>query len=98
MKSVKPFEKRLIGILKKQLEYQELSPQIPKATFQNGSTLPYLGKNYPLKILHREATNSIGFGNGQFTVNVWPSKNVTIKYIKKLYEHWLIKTARPVLI
>ena len=62
------------------------------------STLPYLGKNYPLKIFTREATrNSISFVDGQFIVNIWPSKNVTAQYVEKLYEHWLMKIAHPVL-
>ena len=68
-----------------------------KATFKDGSTLPYLGKNYPLKISTRGTRNSIGFVDGQFIVNIWPSKNATAQFVEKLYEHWLIKLARPVL-
>ena len=69
-----------------------------KTTFKDESTLPYLGKNYPLKIFNREATrNSIRFLDGQFIVNIRPSKNVTAQYVEKLYEHWLMKIARPVL-
>jgi predicted metal-dependent hydrolase len=83
--------------LKKQKEYREMTPEILKPTFKDGSTLPYLGKNYPLRIFTREATNSIGFADGQFIVNIWPSKNVTAQYVEKLYEHWLMKVARPVL-
>ena len=74
-----------------------MSPEVLKPTFKDGSTLLYLGKNYPLKIFTREARNSIGFMDGQFKVKVWPSKNVTAQYIEKLYEHWLMKIARPVL-
>jgi predicted metal-dependent hydrolase len=84
-------------ILKKQKEYREMSPEVLKPTFEDGSTLPYLGKNYPLKIFTREAKNSISFADGQFIVNIWPSKNVTAQYVEKLYEHWLMKLARPVL-
>ena len=75
-----------------------MNPEISKPTFEDGSTLPYLGKNYPLKIFNREATrNSICFADGQFIVNIWPSKNVTPEYIERLYEHWLIKIARLIL-
>jgi len=35
--------------------------------------------------------------DGQFIVNIRPSKNVTAQYVEKLYEHWLMKIARPVL-
>jgi predicted metal-dependent hydrolase len=74
-----------------------MSPEILKPTFKDGSTLPYLGKNYPLKIFTRETRNSIGFMDGQFIVNIWSSKNVTAQYVEKLYEHWLMKIVRPVL-
>ena len=84
-------------ILKKQKEYREMNPEIMKPTFGENSTLPYLGKNYPLKIFTKEARNSISFADGQFIVNIWPSKNVTAQYVEKLYEHWLMKIARPVL-
>ena len=83
-------------ILKKQKEYREMSPEVLKPTFKDGSTLPYLGKNYPLKIFNKEARNSISFVDGQFIVNIWPSKNVTAQYVEKLYEHWLMKIAHPV--
>ena len=84
-------------ILKKQKEYREMNPEITKPTFGENSTLPYLGKNYPLRIFNREARNSISFVDGQFIVNIWPIKNVTAQYVEKLYEHWLMKIARPVL-
>ena len=83
-------------ILKKQKEYSELNPEILKPTFEVGSTLPYLGKNYPLKIFNREGRNSISFVDVQFIVNIWPSKNVTAQYVEKLYEHWLMKIAHPI--
>ena len=83
-------------ILKKQKEYRDMSPEVLKPTFKDGSTLPYLGKNYPLKIFNKEARNSISFVDGQFIVNIWPSKNVTAQYVEKLYEHWLMKIAHPV--
>ena len=83
-------------ILKKQKEYEEMNPEIMKPIFEENSTLPYLGRNYPLKIVTREARNSISFVDGQFIVNIWPSKNVTPQYVEKLYEHWLMKVARPI--
>ena len=83
-------------ILKKQDEYRKMNSEITKPTFGENSTLPYLGKNYPLRIFNREARNSISFLDGQFIVNVWPSKNVTAQYVEKLYEHWLMKIAHPI--
>ena len=83
-------------ILKKQKEYREMNTEITKSIFGENSTLPYLGKNYPLRIFTREARNSISFVDGQFIVNIWPSKNVNAQYVKKLYEHWLMKLAHPI--
>ena len=73
-----------------------MNSEITKLTFGENSTLPYLGKNYPLRIFNREARNSISFADGQFIVNIWPSKNVTAQYVEKLYEHWLMKIAHPI--
>ena len=83
-------------ILKKQDEYRKMNSEITKPTFGENSTLPYLGKNYPLRIFNRKARNSISFADGQFIVNIWPSKNVTAQYVEKLYEHWLMKIAHPI--
>ena len=41
-------------ILKKQKEYREMSPGVLKPRFEDRSTLPYLGKIYPLKILTKK--------------------------------------------
>jgi predicted metal-dependent hydrolase len=38
-------------ILRKKLEFKKVIPEIAKVTFEEDSTLPYLGKNYPLKII-----------------------------------------------
>jgi predicted metal-dependent hydrolase len=83
-------------ILRKQKEYRG-SPDIIKPVFGENSTLPYLGKNYPLKILTEDTRNSISFADGHFIINIWPSKNVTAQYVERLYEHWLMKIARLVL-
>jgi predicted metal-dependent hydrolase len=84
-------------IYKKQREYRDTNPQITKPTFRENSTLPYLGKNYPLKILSQEK-NGIGFIDGQFIITLFPSKseNLTARSIERLYEHWLMKAARPI--
>jgi predicted metal-dependent hydrolase len=86
-------------ILKKQKEYREIIPQITKPTFEEGSTLPYLGRNYPLRILkERQAENSIELVDGEFTIGIKPSKQspANTTKIKKLYEDWLIKNAQLV--
>lgn len=87
--------KKADWILKKQLEYRVNNSQIVKPTFQHGSTLPYLGKNYPLHIMsNQEIDEKIMFENGQFLVysNGFKSSK---KKIKSLYEKWLVKATIP---
>jgi predicted metal-dependent hydrolase len=96
----KLIQRKASWILKKQKEYRERAPEIMKPTFNENSTLPYLGKNYPLKILENQAKNSIRFENGQFIVTLLPSKSknsstATDTIIDKIYENWLMKMARP---
>jgi predicted metal-dependent hydrolase len=53
-------------ILKKQKEYKEAIPTILKPTFEDGSTLPYFGRNYPLRILkENQPKHSIEFIDGE---------------------------------
>ena len=48
-------QKNAKWILKKQLEYKRIpTPQIMKPRFEEGSTLPYLGRNYPMRILSHQ--------------------------------------------
>jgi predicted metal-dependent hydrolase len=75
-------------ILKKQKEYRETIPQLIKPTFKENSTLPYMGRNYPLRILRKQSENSIEFTNGVFFVQL-KSSTVTRPTIKKLYKNWL---------
>jgi predicted metal-dependent hydrolase len=86
-------------IFRKQREYREMNPQIARPTFDENSTLPYLGKNYPLKTLTQEK-NSISFIDGQFLVTLFPSRsrNSVGSYIEGLYEQWLKKIAKPIFI
>jgi predicted metal-dependent hydrolase len=57
-------------ILKKQKEYQETIPEIIVPTFEENSTVPYLGKNYRLKINKKQPINTIGFMDGEFVADI----------------------------
>jgi predicted metal-dependent hydrolase len=56
----------------KQLEYKSASPEIVKPVSEEGSTLPYLGVNYPFRIVNsREESNrneNIKLVNGEFLI------------------------------
>jgi predicted metal-dependent hydrolase len=82
-------------ILKKQKEYKESVPQIIKPTYEDGSTLPYLGKNYPLRIIKNQPEYNIKFGDGEFTIEI-KSANDSPTKIKKIYEGWLLEKAKSV--
>jgi predicted metal-dependent hydrolase len=87
-------KKKANWIIKKQLEYKRLNPQIIKATFQHGSTLSYLGKNYPLKIINNHVgSGQIELAKGEFLIFMNGSNN-SMKSIKMLYEKWLTETAQ----
>ena len=80
-------------ILKKQKEYKELVPQIIKPTYKEGSTLPYLGRNYPLRILKNQSEYNIKLCDGEFVIEIKSSKASPAK-IKKIYEEWLVDEAK----
>ena len=91
-------QKNAKWVLKKQLEYRKIStPQIMKATFEEGSTLPYLGRNYPLRIMRHQQKkeNKIQLVNEEFLVSVDNSKP-SGRRIKALYEGWLMQKAHTI--
>jgi predicted metal-dependent hydrolase len=86
-------QKKANWILRKQLEYQRINPEILRMTFKDGSTLPYLGKNYPIRIGSKdEVAEKIDLVKGEFLVFLNGSK-YSKKKIKLLYEKWLVKAA-----
>ena len=79
-------------IARKQSEYRKREYHITKPTFEVDSTLPYLGKNIPVKISANLATsNSIELIDGEFQVSI--NGKVSPARIRKLYEDWLFRTA-----
>ena len=74
-------------ILKKQKEYKETIPQIIKPTYEEDSTLPYLGKNYPLRIIKNRSEYNIKFCDGEFIIEIKSAKASPAK-IRKIYEDW----------
>lgn len=72
-------------ISKKQKEYRESKPQITQPSFKEDTTLPYLGRNYPLIIEKNSAKNAIKLVDEKFVVNL-KSEKPSSKIIKRLYE------------
>jgi predicted metal-dependent hydrolase len=82
-------------ISQKQREYRESKPQITKPLFKENSTLPYHGRNYPLKINKNRKRNAIELIDEKFVVGL-KSAEPSSKIIKRLYENWLKEKAKPV--
>jgi predicted metal-dependent hydrolase len=82
-------------IFQKQLRLREYKNT--RLTYSDGSTLPYLGKQYLLRVFDDHDNNgheSFSFKNGKFIVK---SKLMEPHMIKSLYEKWLEKRAATVL-
>jgi predicted metal-dependent hydrolase len=83
-------------ILRKQKQYEETIPEIMIPTFVDNSTLPYLGRNYSLKIKKNQSTNTMRFVDGKFVVYIIATDlNKEIRsQIRGLYEDWLKRSAQ----
>jgi predicted metal-dependent hydrolase len=80
----------------KQSEYKLASPGIAKPVFEEGSTLPYLGGNYPFRIVkgHEKSNTSekVKLVNGGFLI--FSGSRLSSKNVKSLYDEWLLEKAR----
>jgi predicted metal-dependent hydrolase len=83
-------------IIRKQMEYRQRKPEILKPNFSHGSTVPYLGKNYKVKIMNNgNEEDKIELKKDQFIVTLTLKKNRPDddNRIKSLYEDWLYHEA-----
>ena len=69
-------------IIKKKQDYYDAKKQIKKPTFQVGSTLPYLGKNYRIERDSNNSNEHLELRKGQFLVS---GSNVS-----DMYARWLM--------
>lgn len=86
-------------ILRKQNEYRNSVQEIIKPTFNENSTLPYLGKNYPLWLNKNKSRIMMRFVKGKFVVDITSSDvdEDTKSEIGELYEGWLEGIAYEIL-
>ena len=86
-------------ILQKQWEFKKSTTQLIKPTFKENSTLPYLGKNYPLVIIKKKKPSEneeLQFISGEFVATIKSSKN-SKKVLNNLYKSWLLDNAQIIL-
>jgi predicted metal-dependent hydrolase len=79
--------------------HKDITPQIRRPEYHDGSTLPYLGENYQLRIINnhkgKEEAERVELLDGEFLVFLTNSTNLhSKKQVKKLYEEWLMHKAQ----
>jgi len=97
----KLMDSKIRWIIRKQNEYREQIREIIKPNFLQGSTLPYLGKNYEIRIINERnsANDKIELGNDEFVIALSFKKNsldCDDSRIKLLYEDWLYHQAKSI--
>ena len=72
-------------------------PAIIRPVFQEGSTLPYLGFNYPFRIVNGQneinSNEKVKLVNGEFRI-FSRSSRPSRKHMRCLYEEWLLEKAK----
>jgi predicted metal-dependent hydrolase len=85
-------KKKADWIANKQKEYRHQNSEISKPSFDNGSTLPYFGKNYKLQILTGSKTMKFRLIGKEFIVTLM-TDTAGKRQVQKLYEGWLMEKA-----
>ena len=100
-KSIKEIERILSDKIKwisqKQKEIQVEKYEILKPSFEDHSTLPFLGKDYTLKIIYntQESEEKIEFYSNTFFAYLNKKENKLVEKIRTLYIAWLVSEANP---
>jgi len=82
--------KKAKWILQKIKEQDNPDAVIKVPNYQNNSTLPYLGKNYRLRIIGYDS-NLLSFSNNEFIIYT------NRRNVKRIYEQWLFGMAYPII-
>jgi predicted metal-dependent hydrolase len=82
--------KKAKWIFQKIKEQDNPDAVVKVSIYQNNSTLPYLGKNYRLKIIDLNL-NLLSFSNDEFIIYT------NRRNVKRIYEQWLSDMAYPII-
>jgi predicted metal-dependent hydrolase len=77
----------------KQSEYKLAKPEIARPIFQEGSTLPYLGKNFPFRIVRVDNNNEKAELHNNVFLIFLKSSGYSKEHVRNLYESWLLGQA-----
>jgi predicted metal-dependent hydrolase len=100
----KILDDKISWIIKKQKEYEYTPQEIFRPTFLPNSTIPYLGKNYKLKIVYdNKRKNSIEISDDSLLVildnfEINTDSELLKDTIRYLYNKWLNQKAKEVFI
>jgi len=74
----------------------QLRQEKPGPTYQNNTTVPYLGKNYKLVIKLAQKSDGVSKKNSRFVISL-RSKRPSKKKTKLLYESWILENSQSIL-
>jgi predicted metal-dependent hydrolase len=101
-KSIREIEQilndKIKWISQKQKELQNEKPEIVKPSFDNNSTLPYIGKNCNVKVILNieRSKEKIKFSDGVFIVYFEKENEIRSDRIRCLYNDWLVSQANQI--
>ena len=87
-------------IIRKQKEFieQKEKHEINKPSFTQDSTIPYLGKNYPIKIIDSPMKEKLVLKDSQFVFLLQDAMNCDFKEkVKSLYDNWIRTKAEKII-
>ena len=79
-----------------QQRQSQLRQEKPGPTYQNNTTVPYLGKNYKLVIKLAQKSDGVSKKNSRFVISL-RSKRPSKKKTKLLYESWILENSQSIL-
>lgn len=86
--------KKVDWIVNKQEEYRQITREVAKPTFEDGSRLPYRGKLIPLRVFKGQKTDAIRLVGGGFLVTLKSARRIEKDCIRRLYDNFLQEHAK----
>lgn len=84
-------------IISKQQEYLQITKEVAKPTFEDGSRLPYLGRMIPLRVFMGKKTDAIRLFRGELIVTLRAARQIDKEIIRRLYDRLLQEQAEKYL-
>jgi hypothetical protein len=89
-------QEKIKWISRNQKEFRDVREEMIKPNFHNNSTLPYVGKNYPLIVILYNQVESFELDNNKFIARLTHENSNNTETIEKLYNKWLLSKAKTI--